>query len=146
MLRDKLQADQITALKGGDKEKLSTIRFIIAQIKNQEIEKKSELNEEEVTIILKKIAKELKESILAFEKGARIDLVDQNKKQLEIVSSYLPPELSDEELKQAIDKIIKENQSIIDNNPKAIISVVMKALRTKADSSRIMGLLSPFIK
>jgi uncharacterized protein YqeY len=150
MLRQKLQADQIAALKAGEKTKLEILRFILAQIQNKEIEKNppagGELNDDETISVLKKIAKELKESIEAFEKGGRKDLVEGNKKQLEVVSAYLPAEISDEELKKEIEKIIKENQSVFDANKKAIIGICMKSLKSKADPGRIMKTLQGYLK
>ncbi len=88
MLRQKLQDDQIKALKSGDKVSLTVIRFVISQVKNREIEKKSELNDEEILVVLKKFAKELKESIDAFTKGNRQELVEENKKQLEVANDF----------------------------------------------------------
>ena len=71
MLRQKLQDDQISALKVGNKTKLNILRFILAQIKNKEIDKNppagGELNNEETLLVIKKVTKELKESIEAFE-------------------------------------------------------------------------------
>src|SRR3990167_3891937 len=111
MLRQKLQDDQITALKSGDKIKLGILRFILAQIKNKEIDKNppagGELTNEETLVVLRKVIKERKE------------LADDNKAQLEIVSVYLPTEISDEDLKVEIEKVIKENQTVFDNNQKA---------------------------
>jgi len=144
MLKQKLQEDQIIALKSGDHDKLNIIRFIISQIKNKEIEKRSELSDDEVILVLKKIAKELNESISAFEKGNRQDLVEENKKQLAIISQYLPQEISDEELKKEIKRIIQENQELYQKNPKAIIGICIKQLRSKADSSRIIKILSAY--
>ncbi|MBW7959889.1 GatB/YqeY domain-containing protein [Patescibacteria group bacterium] len=138
MLRQKLQDEQIAALKSKNTEKLEVIRFVISLIKNREIEKKAELDDEEVLTVLKKFAKELKESITAFEKGNRKELVDRNKKQLEIISQYLPNEISDEELDKEIDKIIADNKAAYDQNPKVIIGICMKLLKTKADPSRII--------
>jgi len=150
MLRQKLQDDQISALKAGDKIKLSVLRFILAQIKNKEIDKNppagGELNDDETLSVLKRIAKELKESIEAFEKGGRKELVEDNKKQLEIVSAYLPAEISDTELKGEIEKIIKENQAVFDNNKKAIIGICMKQLKSKADPGRIMKMIQSIIE
>lgn len=145
MLQQKLQDDQIAALKAGEKDKLSVLRMIISQIKNQEIEKKAGLNDEEVVAVLKKFVKELNESIVAFTKGKRTDLVSETKKQLSIVTPYLPAEISDDELKKEIDKVIKENQSVFDNNRRAIIGICMKALKPKADGSRIMKVLQPLL-
>ena len=144
MLRQKLQDDQVIALKSGDKTKLEILRFILAQIKNKEIDKKSELNDEEALTVIKKVVKELKESIEAFDKGKRKDLSDDSKKQLAIVSVYLPEEISDEELKQEVEKIIKENQALFDKNQKAIIGICMKQLKSKADPVRIMKIISSY--
>lgn len=141
MLRQKLQDDQIASLKSGDKVRLTVLRFVISQIKNKEIEKKSELNDEETLVVLKKFAKEVNESITAFTKGNRPELVDENKKQLEIISTYLPKEISDEELAAEMDKILAENKALIDENPKAVIGVVMGRLKAKADPTRIMPML-----
>lgn len=145
MLRQKLQDDQIIALKAGEKTKLGVLRFILAQIKNKEIDKKAELNDEETMIVLRKVIKELKESVEAFEKGGRTELAEDNKKQLEIASAYLPKEIGDEELKQEIEKVIKANQSTFDNNQKVIIGICMKELKSKADPGRIMKVLQGII-
>jgi hypothetical protein len=146
MLRQKIQDDQLVALKAGEKTKLGVLRFILAQIKNKEIDKKSELTDEETLSVLRKVIKELKESVEAFEKGGRKELADDNKKQLEIASVYLPVEISDEELKTEIEKTIKENQAVFDNNQKAIIGICMKQLKSKADPGRIMKTLQSIIK
>jgi len=145
MLRQKLQDDQIIALKSGDKTKLEILRFILSQIKNKEIDKKSELTDEETFVVFKKVTKELKESIEAFEKGGRKDLSEDSKKQLEIVSVYLPAEISDEELYEEIEKVIKENQVVFDKNKKSIIGICMKQLKSKADPGRIMKTLREYL-
>ena len=148
MLRQKLQDDQIAALKAGDKIKLGILRFILAQIKNKEIDKNppagGELTDEETLVVLRKVIKELKESVEAFEKGGRKELADDNKAQLEIASVYLPTEINDEDLKVEIEKVIKENQTVFDNNQKAIIGICMKQLKSKADPGRIMKVLSSY--
>lgn len=148
MLRQKIQDNQIAALKTGDKIKLGILRFILAQIKNKEIDKNppagGELNDDEILVVIKKIIKELKESIDAFEKGGRKDLIDNNKRQLEIASAYLPAEINDEQLKNEVGKIIRENQTVFDSNRKAIIGICIKQLKSKADPGRIMKVLSSY--
>lgn len=141
MLYQQLQVEQITALKTKDTLKLLTLRGIIAQIKNKEIDKGSLLSEEEVLLVIKKTKKELLESIESFTKGGRADLTEESQKQLILVSAYLPPELSDEELKKQIRMLIDANKDAIAKNPKAIIGICMKNLKDKADSSRILAML-----
>jgi len=145
MLRQKLQDDSILALKAGNKTRLSVLRFILAQVKNKEIDKQSELNDEETMVVLRKVIKELKESVEAFEKGGRIELLEDSKKQLEIALVYLPAEIGDDELKKEIERVIKENQAVFDNNQKAIIGICMKQLKSKADPGRIMKTLQTFL-
>ena len=146
MLRQKLITDQIQALRNHDQEKLSVLRYILAQIKNKEIDKKADLNDEETTSILRKIAKELNESIEAFKKGKRDDLISDCQKQLQIIASYLPKEISDEELKKEIKRIIAENQNVYIKNPKAIIGLSVGKLKSRAESARIVRLLQTIIK
>ncbi|MFH0773546.1 MAG: GatB/YqeY domain-containing protein [bacterium] len=141
MLYEQLQAEQITALKSKDTLKLQTIRGIIAQIKNKEIEKKAPLSEDEVVGVVKRAKKELLESIESFTKGGRADLIEESQKQLAIVNTYLPPELSDEELQKAVAALIEGNKEAIVKNPKSIIGICMKELKSKAESSRIMAAL-----
>ena len=141
MLYEQLQAEQITALKSKDTLKLQTIRGIIAQIKNKEIEKKAPLNDDEVLTVIKKTKKELLESIESFSKGGRADLTEESQKQLDIVNTYLPPEMSDEELQITVKALVASNQGAIAKNPKAIIGICMKELKNKAESSRILAAL-----
>ena len=141
MLYQQLQAEQITALKSKDTLKLQTIRGIISQIKNKEIEKKTALSEEEIVSVIKKTKKELLESIESFTKGGRADLTEESKKQLLIVNAYLPPEMSDDELNKAVATLVEVNKEAIAKNPKAIIGICMKELKNKAESSRILAAL-----
>jgi len=142
MIQQKMQAEQIVALKTGQKEKLGILRMLLSRIKNVEIEKKTALTDDEVVVVIRKFAKELKESILAFEKGQRQDLLDESKNQLEIVNTFLPAEATDEELISEIKKIKAENQQIVQQNPKALMGICVKQLKSKAEPGRIIGLLN----
>lgn len=141
MLTQKLQADQIAAMKAGHRAQLDTIRYIVAQIKNKEIAVQRELTDEEAISVMQKVKKELNESIESFTKGGRTDLVEEYKAQLEVLLQYLPKELDDAALGAAIDELMEKNKDAYAKNPKSIIGICMKELRGKADSARIMGLL-----
>jgi uncharacterized protein len=146
MIKQKIQADQIQALKAKDQTKLTTLRFILSQIQNKEIIKKSDLNDEETVDVLRKVVSELNESIAAFEKGNRPDLLADSQKQLIIVLTYLPPEISDDDLKKEIEKLIAQNNELYQKNPKMIIGLCMKELKGKAGSARIMTILNSILK
>ncbi len=148
-IKEKIQKKIIEAMKQGKKEEVETLRFLMARIKNFEIDKKAktnqEITDEDVINLIRKIIKELDESIVAFEKGKRENLAQASKKQKEILSLFLPPELSDEELKKEIEKIINENQEIYQKNKKAIIGIMMKNLRGKVNSQRVLKILQEFL-
>jgi len=137
MITQVLQSDQIKALKTGQKSTLETLHYILAQIKNKEIEKQQSLTDEEVIVILRKIAKELRESIGSFIKGGRLDLVREYQIQLDLVSGYLPKEITDEQLQKAVRELIVQNQDLYNNNPKSLIGICIKKLKDQADPGRI---------
>ena len=139
MLRAKLFSDQTTAMKARDSARLEVIRFIVARIKNREIDEKRELDEAEVLQIVQKYARELDEAIQMATQAKRPDLIEQNEAQKIIAQEYLPAQLTDEELNEALDSIIAAHTQ--NDNPRAIIGIVMKELRGKADPGRIMQAL-----
>jgi hypothetical protein len=141
MIYQQLQSDQLAAMKAHETAKLLTIRGIISAIKNKEIDKGSALTDNEVVLVLQKAKKECLESIDSFTKGWRQDLLDEAKIQLQIVASYLPAELSDDELKTLVTTIVENNKAAIEKNPKALIGLCMKELRGKAESTRIMQII-----
>lgn len=141
MIQEKIQSDLITALKSGEREKVETLRYILSQIKNKEIDKKSPLSDEEVATLLRKQMKDLQESIDAFDKGGRTDLSTQSKAQQEFIKVYLPAEISDEELKKEIERVKSEHKDLMEKDPKAIMGICIKELKSKADPSRIVKLL-----
>lgn len=145
MLLDKLQAHQIEALKKRDTVRLETLRYILSQIKNREIEKRASLTDEEVLEVLKKHVKKLHESIAAFKRGNRADLASQSEAQLYIASSYLPPEISDEDLAKEVQNIYEKNKVLANENPQALIGVSVKALKDRASPQRIIKMLQALI-
>ena len=137
MLKQKLQVDRDVAMKAKDQDRLTTIRYILAQITNREIDKHSDLTDAEIIDLLRKEVKKLDESITAFKTGGRNDLVAEYEAQKSIITSYLPKELSDEELKAKVQEIIAKNQELYDKNPNALIGICIKELSAQAASSRI---------
>lgn len=139
MLRAKLFSDQTTAMKARDSARLEVIRFIVARIKNREIDEKRELDEAEVLQMVQKYVRELDEAIQMATQANRPDLIQQNEAQKVIAQEYLPAQLTDEELEVALDAVIASAPP--SDNPRAIIGIVMKELRGKADPGRIMQAL-----
>lgn len=104
-LKNKILADIRLALKRGEKEKLETLRFLIAQIYDRELEKgRKELTNEEVVILINGQIKKLEESLSFFEKGDRKELARKTKTEIIILKTYLPKQLSDEELGKSFNR------------------------------------------
>jgi len=89
-LKDKLTEDLKQAMRQGDEQRRSTLRLVMAAIKNAEIEKRRELEEGELLAIIAKEAKQRHESIAQFERGGRQDLADREEAELQILLAYLP--------------------------------------------------------
>src|SRR3989338_10715538 len=137
MLKDKIQQDQIMALKSANTETLSLLRFLLSEIKNWEISTQRESTDEEIVTIIRKQVKKLEEAAVMFDRGGRKDMALDNRKQVKILSDYLPSEIADEELIRKIKQIIVENAELYKKNPKAIIGIVVGRLKSEASPSRI---------
>jgi len=109
-LIQKITEDVKTAQKAGDAPRLLTLRGALAQIHNKKIELGRELNESEEEQVLQKELKKRKEAILLFEQGGRADLAGKEKIESEILSLYLPPALSPEEMELAVKEVISAGE------------------------------------
>ncbi len=138
MLAQKIQDDLTKSLKAKESEIVETLRLVRSEIQNAQIEKGSELSDEDIVVVLKKYVKKLKDACEMFRQGGRDELADQNEAQIDIISQYLPAEMSDTDLKKAIDELIEENKEMYESKPQAIIGIAMKKLSSQADPQRIM--------
>ena len=128
-LSQRLNEDMKQAMKSQDKFKLSTIRMVRSAIKNVEIDAKRTLNDDEVLEILGREIKQRKDALHEFENANRFDLVDQLKNEIDILSVYLPAQLSEEEIKVIVRETIQE-----------------AGATSKADMGKVMGALMPKVK
>lgn len=138
-LKQQLRDDLKAAMKAGDPEKVATVRLLQSVIQNKEIEKrgKSEdtaLSDDEVIAAFMTEAKKRKEAIETFEKGGRNDLADKEKKELSIIASYLPAQMSREEAERAVSEILAKNPA---DNFGAAMKAVMEELRGKVDAKMV---------
>lgn len=136
-LHEQLGNDLKSALKQGDTLKVSTIRLLRAQLRNEEIAKGEDLTGDEETAVLTNAAKKRKEAIEIYEKSARADLLQKEQKELEIISSYLPEQLSPEEIKDIVNAVIKEVQANSLKDLGKVMGAAMKQLKGKADGKLV---------
>lgn len=144
---DQLHSDMTAALKAGDQTRLSTLRLLLAAVKNFAIAKygaeaDAKLTDADVTETTRKQAKTHRESIEAFEKGGRQDLVDKEKAELAILESYLPKALSDEELKALLAPVADSRET----NFGLLMKQAMVTVAGSADGSRVASILKYLIQ
>lgn len=135
-LKEQILSDLKDALKSGDVLKRDVLRLLFGVIKNAEIEKKKKeegLNDEEVIEVIKRSIKQRKDSIEQYEKGERSDLAEKEKKELEILSVYLPEQMSEEKVKEEIKKIISSVGAVSQKDFGKVMGMAMRNLKGQAD-------------
>ena len=139
---EKVNSDLVTAMKEQDKFTLSVLRMLKSALKNEEINKKSSLTDEEVLAVIKKQVKTRKDSKEEYLIYNRTDLADNLEKEIEILNKYLPEELSDEELEKVIDETIKEL------NPDGMkgMGLVIKTVGSKCGAAADMKKVSSMVR
>jgi len=141
-LEERLKADLVNAMKAKDKKKLEVIRMVKAAIDLEHINKKCDITDELVLDVLNKQIKMRNDSLTEFEKASRQDLVDKTKEELEILMTYMPEQLTEEEIEQELDKIFEEVKPEGARDMGKVMKEVGSRLKGKAD----MKLLSSKIK
>jgi len=144
-LRSDILGAQKEALKAHDEARLAVLRMLWSAIRNQEIEKgHTELNDEEVQKMAATQIKQLKDAAVDFARGDRQDLVAKSEAEIKILQAYLPEQMSDEELRSLVEKIIKESGLSGTAVGKAIGSV-MKEVKGRADGNRVKEIVSKIL-
>lgn len=141
-MREKILNDIISAMKSKDKEKLSTLRLLKGAMQLEEINKKSELNDEDLINLIAKQIKTRKESIAEFKNANRQDLVEKTEKEIEILSEYMPEQLTEEEVIKIIEEAFNEVKPTSMKDMKQMMAYLNPKLKGKAD----MGFVSKQIK
>ena len=141
-MRDRILNDLKEAMKNQDKKTLSVIRMVKGAMQMEELNKKSELTDDEVISLIWKQIETRKESIAEFEKGNRQDLIDATKEEIEILNKYMPEQLSNEEVNKIIDEIFDEVKPTSIRDMGKIMGNANSKLKGRAD----MGMVSSIIK
>lgn len=134
----KIDQDFVDALKAKDEKRLSTLRLLKSAFKNQAIElRKPELEDVEAILILRREMKKRLDSVQAFNAGQRPELAQKEQAEAELIKTYLPPELSEDVLQQAIDEVIAKGV----NNFGQVMKEVMNKFPGQADGQVVQRLV-----
>lgn len=134
-MREKILKDIIEAMKSKAKEKLSTLRMLKGAMQLEEINKKGELDDTEIINLISKQIKTRRESIEEFKKAGRDDLATKTEKEVEILSSYMPEQLSEEEVLKLIDEAFNEVKPTSMKDMKNIMAYLNPKISGRADKS-----------
>ena len=116
MLRDEIKLKLNECLKNKDKKSVSTLRLVLAAVKDRDIAARSNgnnsgISDDEVKLLLQTMIKQRKESADIYEKAGRLELLESEKKEIDIISCFLPKQMSNIEISEAVEKIIKETKA-----------------------------------
>jgi hypothetical protein len=136
-LSEKIQSDLVSAMKGGDALKVSVLRMTKSALKNKEIETRKPLSPEEENQVLLTLSKQRTESIETFEKGGRPDLAEKERKERDLIRSYLPEAISSDEVERVVAEVVRDVGA---TSAKDVGAVMKEALsRLKATGKTVDG-------
>lgn len=141
MLESKIQSDTLMAMKNSDKFKVSVLRMLKSAIQAEKINAKNELTDENIIAIIKKQVKQRTDSILEYEKYNRSDMVATLKQEIKILEEYLPKQLSEEETKEAVKKIMSNYPDATIKDMGKIMKEASSSLGSVADMSEVSKLI-----
>ncbi|PEX71768.1 hypothetical protein COK36_15410 [Bacillus cereus] len=140
-LLGRLNDDMKQAMKNKQKEKLTVIRMVKAALQNEGIKLQHTLTEEEEITVLAREVKQYKDSLLEFKKAGREDLVNKLQSEIQILSAYLPEQLTEEELVDVIKQVISEVGATSKADMGKVMTVVMPKVKGKTDGSLVNKLV-----
>jgi len=140
-LKDKVTEDMKAAMRAKDSARLGTVRLLLAAMKQKEVDERVVLTDADVLAIIDKMVKQRRESIAQFEKAARNDLADVEKAEIAVLSAYLPQQLSEAEVGQAIAAAIAESGAAGAKDMGKVMAALRPKLAGRADMGRVSGLV-----
>lgn len=151
-LKEKIINEFKDAFRAGDKRKISVLKMLQAEIHNAEIAKRtklgqeSPLNDEEILQVVSREIKKRKDSIEMYEKGGREELAEKEKKEAEILSAYLPEQMSEEEIQALAQKVIKQSGATSQKEIGKVMSILMPQVKSKADGALVSKIVKKLLE
>jgi len=145
MLREQIVEAQKKAMKEKNAEKLSILRVLCAAIKNEEIDRRQELTDEQVQEVVARQVKQLKDALVDFERGGRADLIEKTNQEISVLEEYLPEQMSDDDLEKLIKNILTDNNITDTKDAGRAMSMVMPIVKGKADGSKVRNIVNQIL-
>ncbi len=145
-LSEKLSSDMKSAMKSKETVKLSVIRMVRSEVKYREIDKGESLTDDEIMALLNSFMKKGRDSFEQFTKGGREELAAKEKEELEIIQSYLPEQLSEDEVAALVKETISETGASGPKEFGVVMKTVMAKTKGKADGKVVSGLVKKLLE
>jgi uncharacterized protein YqeY len=136
-IKERIQEDMKTALRSQQKERLGTIRLMMAAVKQREIDERISLADEQVLATLNKMIKQRRDSISQYEAGNRPDLAQKEAAEITVIQQYLPAQLNETEIKQAVEAAIKESGATSAKDMGKVMGLLKAKIQGKADMTLV---------
>lgn len=140
-LKEQITNDMKAAMRAKEAGKLATIRLILAEIKRKEVDEQIEVNEQQTVAIVEKMIKQRKDSITQFEVGNRPDLADIEKAELEVLATYMPAGLSDDEIAAEVAAAVAASGAAGPQDMGKVMGIVKPKLAGRADMTVVSNLV-----
>ena len=140
-LTEQMQKDMYVAMKNGEKEKATTLRGAYSKLKDKRIDKREDLSEQEEIQVIKTLVKQRNEAIEMYTRANRDDLASKEQSEREVLETYLPQMMNEDELKKLINDIIVETDAVAMSDFGKVMPVVMQRSAGKADGKLVQSLV-----
>ena len=145
-LFDTIQSDMYAAMKSGDKHKTGTLRIALSTLKDKKIEKREDLTDVEEIKIIQNLVKQRKEAADIYKENGRNDLMDNENAELEILNTYLPQMMSEDDLRILIKKVVEDTGALNLSDIGKVMPEVMKQSAGKADGKMAQSIVRDLLQ
>ena len=140
-IRQTISDDMKTFMRAKDTARLGAIRLLQAAIKQKEVDERIELNDDQIFSVIQKMLKQRKDSIEAYQKASRQDLIDQEQLEIEVLSKYMPEPLSEEEINQYIEEAIATTGASDMKDMGKVVGILKSKVAGRADMAEVSKLV-----
>ena len=145
VLYEKIQSDMYSAMKAGEKEKASTLRTVLAKLKDKQIDAREPLSEKDEIKVLQTLVKQRKESIDLYQKGGRSELAEAESFELEIINTYLPEMMNEDDVRKLIEEIIEQTSALSMADLGKVMPQIMKQGKGLIDGKTAQRIVSELL-
>lgn len=145
-LTEKIRADLTAAMKAQEKDRLSTIRMLQSAIKNEQINTRHELSDEEAMAVIRKAVKQRQDSIEQYTNAGRAELAEKERSEMELLKSYLPAELSEEELEAGVREIIASTGAQSKKDLGKVMKEATARFKGRADGKKVQEIVARLLQ